>query len=446
MSSGQKVTNASFPPNAWLGCGLDLTGITPNDLDLVAKHVLSIVRIVSLKNGSSTQTVGSATWTVPDNVSISLDVNVGQTASDSFTSGKDAAQRIQKDADFSAKYLALSADASMNYAIDKTFSENRQATMFTYNQTMLIANLTDFLGNIQEDFLAARVNALPKWDQGNDDVVRKYRSLFRKFGSHVITGCSYGGRLQVNVQMDNSDSTLNEQFAADISASYGGLTSGGKFDASVQSTTHYAEFNRRKQANVVCSGGDPKLRDTIRSTATQGGVFGTFQQWLPTIDANPDVMSFNTMNLWDLVSLSAQSSDRAGDVESAFDYCVLNPEPHQTKCRFTVDSDWGEFAMLTPSAMIMNDPNAQPVFTDKLGRSKITLGAEHSRNFQRDNSVDFLIVNDGSPVDFVLSHGADGSSGGNGKCTVSVSNNTFTNDQLHGGNWNSQTFYAADVA
>lgn len=77
----------------------------------------------------------------------------------------------------------------------------------------------------------------------------------------------------------------------------------------------------------------------------------------------------------------------------------------------------------------------------------------------------FIIRNDGSPVDIMLSHGSDGSTGGNGQCSVNINKvsslgpqshtqfvlmlmlcqTEYKNEGIKDNNWNSQWFYQCEV-
>jgi len=163
-------------------------------------------------------------------------------------------------------------------------------------------------------------------------------------------------------------------------------------------------------------------------------------------------MSVQIMTLWDLMSASDEPavSSRSLDVQRAYEWIGANPQEHRTKCRFVINSDWGEIGLLTPSAFIMEDPDSPIDPSVKanliLSSTRITWGKERSHNFQRDVTIDFIIKNDGSPVDIELSHGSDGDTGGSGRCSVSFNDKPYENSGVKGNNWNTQWFYACEVS
>ena len=78
----------------------------------------------------------------------------------------------------------------------------------------------------------------------------------------------------------------------------------------------------------------------------------------------------------------------------------------------------------------------------------------------------FVVINDGSPIDFYISHGSNGGQQGKGRATVIVENvsptiyltikfltlivsnqqNQYTNDQITDNNWNTVWFYQKPVS
>ena len=147
------------------------------------------------------------------------------------------------------------------------------------------------------------------------------------------------------------------------------------------------------QKTCSCQGGDPSIAGKIASNPEDTGVYAAFQSWISSSRTLPDVMSMQTMALWDLMSaaISPEIYNRAADVQAAFQWIVEHPAVHETKCRFVINSDWGEIGLLTPSAFIIPDPNSPPP-TDNIifSSTKITWGKEHSHQFQRDVTIEYV--------------------------------------------------------
>jgi hypothetical protein len=196
-----------------------------------------------------------------------------------------------------------------------------------------------------------------------------------------------------NVWASNSDSSIDTNFSADVSAAYNGLTASGNFDASIKTQDEYKAFSNSLQKLCSCIGGDDTLATKIDSDPADSAVWANYQNWIPTVKANPAVTTFQTQALWDIMSFSSDNdvSGRAEDIQKAYDWICENPEDHFTKCRLTINSDWGEIGLLTPSATIVEDKDL-PYNRDNtyFGRTKITWGREHSFAFQRDYTIEYV--------------------------------------------------------
>ncbi|EEP80471.1 predicted protein [Uncinocarpus reesii 1704] len=407
---------APFPPHSWLGYGLDLTSITPTNITTVTQHVLRAIRIIELKRGGTVQTYGGVTWTVPDNVNVAADAGNSETSQTSYTNGSVAASNLEADASLSGQYLAVSAGASANYSISKTFHSSYQYFMFNFRQVLLEVGLENFAENQYQRACMAHV-------------VKTYKTFFGTFGSHVVTGTTYGSRFQL--------------------AQFNGLTASGNFDASIKTTDQYKTFETSVQKNCSCQGGDTSIGTKIASDPTTTDVYTSYASWTKSSQTTPGVMTMQTMSLWELMTAAMDDTLnlRAGDVEKAFSWIVENPATHHTKCTLIVNSDWGEVGLLNPSAFIIPDPDNPPP-TDKtiFSRTKIRWGLEHSHDFQREIRIDFIIQNDGSPVDIELSHGSDGSTSGSGACSAIIGNEPqYDNTGIQDNNWNTKWFYKCPV-
>jgi hypothetical protein len=141
-------------------------------------------------------------------------------------------------------------------------------------------------------------------------------------------------------------------------------------------------------------------------------------------------------------STDKEVSSRARDVENAYLWIVSHPSRHLTKCRLDIYSDWGEIRLLTPSAFIRQDPHS-PV-----QRSDVGIGSSNvywTGNNQR-VTVDFIIENDGRPVDIELARGTDGDQRvANGSCEIMIDNRRYINRGTKGGGRNSEYFYQCEV-
>ena len=96
--------------------------------------------------------------------------------------------------------------------------------------------------------------------------------------------------------------------------------------------------------------------------------------WIKGADQNPDVTSFSTIALWDLMYMVSDRAvlSRWTDVQDAYEYLAKHPQVHRTACRLIIDSDWGEIGLLTPGAFIEPVPGTSyDPTTTSLTRTKV---------------------------------------------------------------------------
>jgi hypothetical protein len=164
------------------------------------------------------------------------------------------------------------------------------------------------------------------------------------------------------------------------------------------------------------------------------------EEWIKSAGTLPDVSGFQVQAIWEVFHASKTEKIRnlMDDVHDAFNWFCSNPVHHRTVCAFTVESDWGEFALLSPSAKITAIPGKEIPKDVELSSTKVHWGkgtrdirdkatfesVNHppSNGYMLDSRLTlhfdrFYIENDGSSVDIELSHGSDGDGrGAEGSC------------------------------
>ena len=141
---------------------------------------------------------------------------------------------------------------------------------------------------------------------------------------------------------------------------------------------------------VSCRGGDVALGSALNSSYREADIFETYTKWVDSAALSPGVMDLETSPLWTVMAATFDPDilKYANDVKTAFFWIMENPAPHWTKGVVTINSDWGEFGITSPSAHIIQDPNIPPdpdnlIFTG----TKIRWGKEHSHDFQRNVTI-----------------------------------------------------------
>jgi hypothetical protein len=186
----------------------------------------------------------------------------------------------------------------------------------------------------------------------------------------------------------NKDTSYEDSMTADVSVQYNGLCTSGDIDVDVKSSDQYKSYSQEVSQSVSCRGGEDSLAISLNSGFRADDVYATFTNWAQTTAGpkpNPAVMSLQTVTLWDAMTATFDPNiiKHAPDVKLAYKWIMENPELYQTKCRFTINSDWGEFGITSPNAFVIQDPDHPPP-TDNLPLTgtKVTWGNQHPHDFQ----------------------------------------------------------------
>lgn len=178
----------------------------------------------------------------------------------------------------------------------------------------------------------------------------------------------------------NKYEDVNNNFARNVTASVKGLNDGGEYDSDVFTEAQYWNFSRVSQRIVRIRGGSPGLADALVDSPD----FTTFQQWKESISGNPVLVTFTTIELWTLLHEANDEMLRASasNIQNAFEFLssIRKPNDKRTWITFEMESNWGEFGIVTPSAVIgggYSDQFAvkQPL---SLGPAKLAWGSPSS--------------------------------------------------------------------
>ncbi|KAF8548135.1 hypothetical protein OG21DRAFT_801686 [Imleria badia] len=119
------------------------------------------------------------------------------------------------------------------------------------------------------------------------------------------------------------------------------------------------------------------------------------------------------------------------------------PVVYKTAVSLDIQSDWAEFNLLTPSAVILLDPANSHPSTNAVD-TRVQWGKEYSHNYQR-QTLRFFVVNDGSPINFSISRGSLAGPWTPGKVIVTIEGDYYINDVNTDNKWNTKWFDKAPV-
>ncbi|KAF8420253.1 hypothetical protein EV426DRAFT_701811 [Tirmania nivea] len=427
------MNHDSFPPANVLGYGIDMTSLDLLRLPMVTSSLLRASRLIHVNSptgGIRQKVKNDVYWTLPEGISVTSN-NVSKSNLLLYRSGNEAADALKKQRSSAAEFTILSGDASVDIALSKQFKLECQYAIFNFRHTLLEVHLEKYQHQILRDVATRNLlTSLPVFNPQDPSVVRRYKDIFKYFGSHVITGARYGGNFQLNVWASRSSSLNQANFGTNIQAAFNGITSGGHFDVKIRESEEHKIFEERMEWSCACIGGDPALNAKLTSGLTTRDSFCRYQDWITTAMARPDLSSVHTQSLWDIMNMTfdPELTARASDIEKAYYYFVPEldlPLTSTVRCIFEFRSDWAELLLLSQGAKIRidseNPPSEKIVFTEK------SLRWSSGGLFTKLCMFYFLLENDGSPVQIRMSHSDWGRQVGDssGWCSATISGRTY---------------------
>ncbi|KAF8129920.1 hypothetical protein EV363DRAFT_1337051 [Boletus edulis] len=406
MSTKLKPSPAQFPPLEWLGYGLDLTRINPFDF-ISVYEAKTQVRIVDVTKDTRmrTVTIGGVEYEIPRIVTASGD-NSTFVTSRTFPDGTTAVKTLQNDAGLAYRLLPVTTNNMSLFPLDKSLPTGNQYYFFVNDHDSYSGTLRDFVDFINEDELLTHVSKLPPFDSQNPEAVEAYIAFFNTVGSHLVSATGFGARFQLEVWALNKYEEVNNKFVTNVTASVKGLNAGGEYDRSVFPEDQYWNFNRASQRIIRIRGGNAGLADAL----VESPDFSTFEQWTESILDNAVLVTFRATELWTLLRDAYDETLRAsaGNIQKAFEYLssLRQPNDKRTWVTFEMESNWGEFGILTPSAVIGGGDSDQFAIRQplSLGPSKLSWGSPRTPTQRTTVVVD--ITNDGTPIDIYVSSGS----------------------------------------
>lgn len=93
--------------------------------------------------------------------------------------------------------MKITGDAALKASIKASFSNDYQYLFFSHYAESLQVKFGGWQSTINERALRGWVDRVGRWDPTNKDTVEDYRSVFETIGTHIITGATFGARLQL---------------------------------------------------------------------------------------------------------------------------------------------------------------------------------------------------------------------------------------------------------
>ncbi|KAL0067320.1 hypothetical protein AAF712_005547 [Marasmius tenuissimus] len=426
---------SDFPATDLLGYGLNMV------LNAISKGF----RIIAFDEDDTHKVkVDKKTYDVPKAIGAQDDPSDNTSGFVHYSHGDEAVIAFRNDSGLAAFHMALAGSQSVARATEKHHRKNNQYAYYTFLHRRYRAYLKNYANLLNKEAILIGINKLTTpFDGENEEVVEQYKSFFHMFGTHIVTQVNFGAHYQLHAWAETSNKDVNAAWAGDIRADYNGIPSKGEFDntlAGSQQFQQYMNLKQRQRDGTI--GGDSKTGTSLAINPK----YATFLEWADSCKENPPaIMSFVVDELWLLMKYSDndQIVKFASQIEEAFNWFVDKPKIYKTQVSLVIESDWAEFGLLTPSAVIVKG-GTNPDDNTVWDQTKFRWGRERSHVFEK-KTVLFEVVNDGYPIDFYISHGTDGGQPKQGKAFVNMAGVTYENTGMTDNTYNTKWFYQARV-
>ena len=111
-----------------------------------------------------------------------------------FASGKDLNAALTQKGKLSGTYEFIKGTGELDLAVAASYKEDFQYGTFAFAATEGGARLAGTKAMVNLDVLK-EIATVPSWNERNPIVVRQYRSLFSKYGTHIVTSCQFGYKM-----------------------------------------------------------------------------------------------------------------------------------------------------------------------------------------------------------------------------------------------------------
>ncbi|KAK1234036.1 hypothetical protein PQX77_002774 [Marasmius sp. AFHP31] len=433
---------AEFPAADTLGYSMNMIGTTPLDTKSARAAIQTSRRIIDFEvDDTRPVDLDGTTYNVPKAIAV-LEAESGTNDFVHYPTGNEAAIAFRNNAALGTHFMSVTGDPSVGRATEKHHRRNLQYAYYSFARSKYIAMLKDYAGLLNEPRIKTGLEQLPVPFNGqNQDVLNKYKSFFERFGTHVVTKVAYGAHYQLHLWAPTTDPTVNPNWGGNVRADYNGIPTHGEYDPGARDSDQYKAYLGLKQRIESVFGGGRDQARPLAMTPT----WPNFQAWASTSQQNPALLSFVVDEIWSLMRNAEDGYivNAAPRIEEAFNFIVNNPKVYKTQVTLTIEADWAEFGLLTPSAIVIKGETVPP--NTVWDETKLTWGKEYSHEYHRE-TVMFYVVNDGYPIEFYISHGSDSGAPREGKAFVLIESITYENKDITDNVWNTKWFYQAPVS
>jgi hypothetical protein len=151
---------------------------------------------------------------------------------------------------------------------------------------------------------------------GTHSNVAVFQKFFSKWGSHIVTGVTIGGRVRFTITINKSYVSSSTELGGYINAEYGGITG----DGSATDQSGYQKYQSNRASNFYAHGGDPSDANSLGSTASDAN----YKAWASSVPGNEAVVAVILKGIWEVPALFANNaSSQMTALQDAFVYFSL---------------------------------------------------------------------------------------------------------------------------
>jgi MAC/Perforin domain/Hemopexin len=123
---------------------------------------------------------------------------------------------------------------------------------------------------------------------------KEYENFFERYGTHYIKRAWVGGKAMLAFTIAKASQMTKEEIQAGLKAGFGGLGSGS---VSTALQKNKEKLQNNSECTVFGKGGDE-----VKLAALSSLDEAKYNEWLATVKKNPQVIEFEAMGIWTLIS------------------------------------------------------------------------------------------------------------------------------------------------
>lgn len=305
--------------------GVEIIGMSYNPFD---KYADIDSTITQLFDWTKTQNKTINQYQIPsiletgDNNKFSSYENYGQTISQYQ---KEFSTRVK----IEGAYNFFSGSVSSTF--DRKVINNTENMFYLLEQSLYLWTLqfkpsTKNLRDFMVDDIRDELDAL----NYNDPI--EITKFFDKFGSHFLTGITMGGKISISSYADKKDFRSEEEFKAEVKASYLNLVGNGisaEVETKSKSESHSSTSSSVMKVNTF--GGDP-----TKAFAACNRSKSSYDDWAESVRQYPCLVDFKETNSMQAIWTLCKSNSQAKAMENHFNnvWAIQKKNQYQPKINY----------------------------------------------------------------------------------------------------------------